>query len=443
MADRTVLETEAKRLESQKEQASEETFVVEDATARQLPRQRSRGWLVPLLLGTGLGIAIAVGGTRLLNRPPAQTSTAQPSQLQPASLTVALAPVERAPVARELNVTGTVAARNLISVLPEATGLQIEQILVEEGDVVEKGQVLAVLNSSVLQQQINQAQAELESAQAVVNQRQATLAQSRAELAEAQRGLERYQQLARAGAISQEALDTRVTAVATATEDIRVAEANISSAQASVRSNRARLQQLQTQLAQTQVRAPVSGLVAEQSVEVGDVTNATQQLFSIVQNQALELQAQVPAIELPQVRVGAPATITSDADSRVRLQGEVKEISPLVDAESRQATVEITIPPNNLLRPGMFARAAITTETVSGLTVPAKAVIYRSAGEAVVFVLSDNNTVQAKPVEVGETLNNGSRVEITQGLKPSDRVVVAGAGYLKDGDRVRVAGARE
>jgi len=85
----------------------------------------------------------------------------------------------------------------------------------------------------------------------------------------------------------------------------------------------------------------------------------------------------------------------------------------------------------------MFARAAITTATVSGITVPAKAVVPQPDGNGIVFVLVGEDTVQARSIEVGEVLNDGN-IEISSGLSPGDRIVVAGAGYLNDGDRVRV-----
>jgi RND family efflux transporter MFP subunit len=137
------------------------------------------------------------------------------------------------------------------------------------------------------------------------------------------------------------------------------------------------------------------------------------------------------------VQIGATAKITSDSDRRVSLQGRVREIAPLVNAQSRQATVTIDLPNTNLLRPGVFARAAITTNTVPGIAIPAKAVVPQPDGTSTVFVLTNEGKVQGRPVEVGEILNDG-RVEIKNNLKAGDRVIVAGAGYLKDGDRVQV-----
>ena len=401
------------------------------------PPQRSRGWLVPLLVGTGLGIGLTGLGMTIMNRPTTKPAvTPQSVNLAP-SMSVTIAPAELTPVARTLSVTGTVNARDLIPVLPQATGLQIKQILVDEGDSVKSGQTLAVLDSSVLQTQIAQAKAEVESNRAVVRQRQASLAQSRATLAEANSNYERYRGLADAGAISRQELETRSTTATTAREAISVAQANIASAEADVRISIARVQQQQTQLDQTIVRAPASGVIAEQTAQVGDVANSTQKIFSIIQNGSLELQAKVPAINLNQVKINAPTVVTSDADSRLRLQGNVREIAPLVDPQSREATVRIDLPATALLRPGMFASGAITINNVPGIAIPAKAVLPQSDGSAITFVLTDGDIVRSQKITVGEAIGK-SNVEIVNGLKIGDRVVVAGAGYLKDGDKVQV-----
>ena len=428
--------------ETKEEFEFEEVPTSEDVDRKRLPQKQSH-WLTPIIIGTGLGVAIAIGGPRLLSRPPAQTSNqAQPHQSQPVVMSVTTSPVQSVNVARKLNVTGTVAARDLLPVLPQTTGLQIRQILAEEGNIVKKGQVMVVLDNSVLKAQLDEAKADLESNQAVVRQKQAVLAQTRATVAEAQATLQRYQNLGSQGAISRQELDTRTTTATTAQENVRVAQADISSAQADVRSNRARVQQLQTQLEQTLVNAPASGLVAEEIAKVGDITNGTQKLFTIIQNGLLELQAEVPASQLPQVRINAPAQITSDADPRVRLQGKVREIAELVNAQSRQAIVRINLPQTTLLRPGMFARAAIMTTSASGITVPAKAVLPQPDGSTIVFLLAAEDKVKAQTVEVGEVQSSGS-MEIKNGLKQGDRVVVAGAGYLKDGDQVQVIASQK
>ncbi|MDP8963478.1 MAG: efflux RND transporter periplasmic adaptor subunit [Cyanobacteriota bacterium] len=424
--------TEAARLDETRQSDPDEFF------SPRHRRKRKFGWQ-GVALGVGLGIALSAGAATLLPKLASKGKPETKTQQQaPPSQTVTVASAQASRIARVLNTTGTVAARDLVPVLPQANGLQVKQILVGEGQEVKAEQVMAVLDDSVLRAQIEGAKAEIESKQATVQQRQAALQQARATQADAQRTLERFQILANNGAISRQELDTRSTTAATTAEATRVAQANIGTAQADVRSSVAKLQQLQTQLGQTVVRAPVSGVVAEKIVNLGDVTNGTQKLFTLIGNGALELQAQVPATQLSQVRTGASAKITSDSDSRVSLSGTVREIAPLVNAQSRQALVRIDVPATTLLRPGMFARAAITTTTNTGVTVPNKAVQPQSDGSTMVFLLLGEDKVQARKVEVGEIVNGGN-VEIKNGLKQGDRVVVAGAGYLKDGDRVRIA----
>jgi len=191
---------------------------------------------------------------------------------------------------------------------------------------------------SVIRTQIEGVHADVVSKQVIVQQRQATLQQSRATLADTDRTFVRYQTLANNGAISRQELDTRATTAATVREAVRVAEVNIGTAKADVNSSVAKVQQLETQLGQAVVRTPVSGMVAEKIANVGDVSG-TQKLFTIIGNDALELLAQVPEVQLPQVRIGSSVQITSDTDNRVSLSGSVREIAPLVNAQSRQATI--------------------------------------------------------------------------------------------------------
>ncbi|MBD2387804.1 efflux RND transporter periplasmic adaptor subunit [Cylindrospermum sp. FACHB-282] len=480
-----------------------EPVMIEDASWQ---RKSTRPWLKPLLLGAGLGIAIAFLGGGLVSRLLAgkQNAAGDKSTQKPTpSLTVTVAPVETARVSLTLNTTGNIAARDLIPVLAQTNGLQIKSIPnnVKEGSFVNKGQVLAILDDSVLQTQISQAKADVESKQAdvvsrqadveskqasvaaslaIVQQRRADLAQAKARLEEAQKNFRRYKELASSGAISDQELDTRSYTVKTAIETVHVGEENVRSAQANVgsakanignaqavvnkakadvRNSAAKVEQLQAQLAQTVVRAPASGIIAEKLARVGDVTGVapqtqignviggSQKLFSIIQNGQLELQAEVTNLDLTQVKVGGLVQITADADQRVDLQGRVREIEPLVNDKNRQAIVKIDLPSTNLLKPGMFARAEITTGRTMGMTVPQKAVLSQADESVIVFTQSGEDLdpdprvevreVRAQKVEVGESIN-GDRVAIKSGLELSDRVVVDGAGYVKDGDRVRV-----
>ncbi len=538
------------------EMEGEQSEVLEPEEAEASP---SKGLRWPALLaGAGIGVAATLLAVQLTGaKQNARPAVPIPSAtVQATDQTVTVAPVESAQVGESLEATGTVVAYDLLPVLPQANGLQIKQVLVNEGDAVEKGQTMAVLDDSVLREQIaealagvqsanstveqaeaqvqqaqsaqqeaqagvaqaqagvekaiadaaqaktgvGQAKAGVEQAKAGVTQAKAGIASAQAKLDQAQREVNRTQDLATQGVISQQDLERRKTERQTAVQDLNkakadlntaleeqnkaaeevrsalakvaTAEANISTARAalssarakvntagasvssaranvgnnaaSVRSNDAQVKQLQTQLEQTIVRAPDSGTVAERIGRVGDVSSGSQKLFSIIRGNKLELQLKVPETQVAQVRPGTAVQITSDSDKRIKLSGTVRDISPLVDPQNRQATVKIDLPPSEFLRSGMFLRASISTATAQGLKVPAKAIVPQPDGSSIVYKLVGEDKVQAQPVEVGEISGGAvgdltaAKVEVKKGLKAGDRVVIAGAGYLKDGDRVKV-----
>ena len=538
------------------EMEGEQSEVWEPEATEVGPRKEIR-WPA-LLAGAGIGVAATLLAVQLTGaKQNARPAVPIPSAtVQATAQTVTVAPVESAQVGETLEATGTVVAYDLLPVLPQANGLQIKQVLVKEGDAVEKGQTMAVLDDSVLRQQIaealagvqsanstveqaeaqvqqaqstqqeaqagvaqaqagvekaiadaaqartgvGQARAGVEQAKAGVTQAKAGIASAQAKLDQAQREVNRTQDLATQGVISQQDLERRKTERQTAVQDLNktkadlntaleeqnkaaeevrsalakvaTAEANISTARAalssarakvntagasvssakanvgnntaSVRSNAAQVKQLQTQLEQTIVRAPDSGTVAERIGRVGDVSSGSQKLFSIIRGNKLELQLKVPETQVSQVRPGTAVQITSDSDKRIKLSGTVRDISPLVDPQNRQATVKIDLPPSEFLRSGMFLRASISTATAQGLKVPAKAILPQPDGSSIVYKLVGEDKVQAQPVEVGEISGGAvgdltaAKVEVKKGLKAGDRVVIDGAGYLKDGDRVKV-----
>ncbi len=481
---------------------------------------RRIGW--GFVWGIGTGIAAGAIATFALLSDNSQSSrdaeanvqaSAVASQNQTSSavaVTTALAQTTK--VSQTLEATGTVQAREMLPIYPKATGLQIQQVLVDEGDRVQAGDVMVRLDNAVLRSRLEKARADLaqarseleelqagtrpeEIAQATADVRryeaQVESAKSSLELAKAR--VERNRKLANEGAIASDRLDEILTTASNRRAELAQAQAQLSrarerleqlrngprreqiaQAQARVQSARATVNQLETELEQTIVRAPAAGVVAERMAKVGDVTGSNKQLFSLMENGLLELQVKVPETQLSQVEVGQTATITSDARKDLQLQGRIHEIAPLIDNESRQATVKIHLPSRpglaasdvKPLRPGMFLRAEMATTTTSSVVVPAKAVLPQSDGKNMVFKLQPDNTVQAVSVEVGELLSgsaastqlstshqaNGSsvrktsnapqlaagepRVEIQSGLQPGDRVVVEGAPYLADGDRV-------
>lgn len=413
------------------------------ASAEPLPPQRGGGTR-NLVIGIGIGVAIAVIGTQILGGSSSEPITnAPPVESEASRQAVTVATVQSGTVADVLTVTGTVQPADLLTVTPQIGGLQIREVLVEVGDRVAAGQPLVILDDADLRTQIQQAQAQIDVATAQVAQQRASLAQAQATFNEASTNLNRYQTLQAQGAVSAEELDSRATQAATAREAVGVAQATLASAEATVRSRQADLERLRTQLTYTVVRAPSPGVVAERPASVGDVSSTGNGVVTLIRDGQLELAAEVPQIQLEQVTLGAPVRVFSSTDRSIQGEGTVQKIEPLVDAATRTARVIIGLPGSDRLRSGMFLTADIQISTRTGLTLPASAVLPQPDGTVQVLVLGEDDTAIARLVEIGSRTTSAgateSQVEIVSGVQPGERVIVAGASYVQPGDRVTVA----
>ncbi|WP_204106444.1 MULTISPECIES: efflux RND transporter periplasmic adaptor subunit [Spirulina sp. CCY15215] len=212
----------------------------------------------------------------------------------------------------------------------------------------------------------------------------------------------------------------------------------ITQAEAQLAQARGQVDVISAQLEDMRVVAPRSGIVAERNARVGDITSSSDRLFTIIENARLELLLKVPETQIGQIKSNQPVRITSDANPDLRLLGRVRNLDPLVDEESRQATVKVDLPRTGGLKPGMFLRGAIVTSAESGVTIPAGAALPQEDGTAIVFVIQSDNTVVSQPVTLGGILPD-DRIEILSGLTLGDRVAVKGAPYLKNGDLVEIA----
>ncbi len=436
-----------------------------------------------LLLGLGLGILLTLGTTRLFFTPTA--AKGEESELTNVAESVALAQavtvtkVATTDIDSTLDVSGTVSAYERTPVMSQATGLQITEILAERGDFVNRGQVLARLNNKALiaekiqaEGAVAQAQAklaeiqagsraeEISQAEARVANAQSAITQAESDLKLVQKRVESNRNLQAEGAITRDRLNELLNQEEVAQSDLAGAKANLQEAQqaffqlkagsrpeiiaqtqAELVQAQGRLQEIEAQLADTTIVAPSSGMIASREAEVGQITSTSEMLFSVIKNGRLELRLQVSETLIGNIKLGQKVQITSNANRSLDLTGEVREIDPLVDDSSRQATVKVDLPSGTNLKPGMFLKAAITTNTSQGKAIPIKALLPQSGNQAIAFVLQNDNTVKAQIVVMGEVLS-AEKVEITSGLQPGDRIIVEGAAYLKDGDRVQVSNDR-
>ncbi|WP_295490555.1 efflux RND transporter periplasmic adaptor subunit [Sphingorhabdus sp. EL138] len=319
--------------------------------------------------------------------------------------TVTVVAPGRDSVMRAINATGTLAARREIPVGVVGEGGRVLQVYVDAGDWVTQGQVLVSVDRSVQTQQA----AALEAQTGV----------ARADLQLAQNELDRAMQLVDRGFISKADMDRK-----TATRDAARARVNVANAQlAETRARNARLD----------VRAPVSGYVLERNVETGQTVSAGSGiLFRIAKDGQLELQAKLSEDDLAQIAVGIPASVTPVGVDRV-FNGNIWQISPMIDVQSRQGMARIALPFDAALRPGGFASVEIKSGAMTSPVLPESAVQTGREG-SFVYIVGKNNKVQQRLVKLGPVTANGLIIE--EGLDGTERVVLYAGGFLNPDETI-------
>ena len=350
-------------------------------------------------------ILIVAGGAYYFfgksNDPVASAEAEKAAQAQTVSVVVP----GRDTVARTINATGTLAARREIPVGVVGEGGRVLQVYADAGDWVSQGDILVSVDRSVQAQQA----AALE----------AQIGVTRADLQLAQNELDRAMQLVARGFISKADVDRK-----TATRDATRARVNVANAQlAETRARNARLD----------IRAPVSGYVLERNVETGQTVSAGSGiLFRIAKDGQLELQTKLSEDDLAQVDVGIPATVTPVGTYRV-FSGNIWQISPMIDAQSRQGMARVALPFDKALRPGGFASVEIKSGAMTAPVLPESAVQTGPNG-SFVYVVGKDNKVKQRPVKVGPVTANGLIIE--EGLDGTERVVLYAGGFLNPDETI-------
>ncbi len=363
-------------------------------------------------LGIAVLVIVAAIALSLSSRSPADGTAQQAAAgSQPAkpALTVMTARPQMMTLQQTLVANGDIAAWQEASIGSEANGLRLTDVLVNVGDSVRAGQVLAKFSDETVQ-------ADLAQARAVLMEAQATLA-------EAASNAERARTLATTGALSTQQINQYQTAEQTA-------RARVASAEASVNAQKLRLKF-------TQLLAPDDGVISFRAATVGAVVPAGTELFRMIRKGRLEWRAEVMATELARVRPGTQVRVT--AANGTRLAGKVRSIGPTVNPQNRTALVYVDLgaAPAGAVpaKAGMFARGEFDIGSGEALTVPQQAVVVRD-GFSYVFRLNADSRVSQLKVTTGRYLKD--RVEVVDGVAPEAELVTAGAGFLNDGDLVRV-----
>lgn len=344
--------------------------------------------------------------------------------------------VEVAPVTsgrlREIRVlSGTLQASTRFDVSAKAGGL-IEQMKVDLGDEIERGQIVAVLDDDEFEQAVVQAEAEL----AV---RQAELASAQAELRRVRREYDRLQTLAERRVVTNVELDEITATLESQKASVALAEARVRQARAE--EEVARIQQRYTTIRAAWEGGPDTATVSERYEDAGNTVQVGDAVIGVVALDPLTAVVSVTERDYTRLRVGQPATLMTDARPGDTFDAEIVRIAPIFREASRQARIELRVAnPDGQLRPGMFVRVRVVLrEGEADTIVPAAALVQRGDEQVVFQVADDGETVTEHPVTVG--IREAEQVEI---VSPplSGQVVVLGQHLLEDGAAIRVTERR-
>jgi len=307
--------------------------------------------------------------------------------------------------ARTVVATGSVYAWQEAIIGAEVGGYRVAAVNVDVGDKVRKGQELVRLAGEMLT-------AELAS-------KKAAKSQADAQLITAVSNLRRAQSIINSGAVSASELE-------------RLSSEQLA-AQARVEAAASDLDGAQLKLRYTRVLSPDDGVVSSRTVVVGSIAQAGGEMLRLLRQSRVEWRAEVPEGRLREVKQGQPVRVTT-ADGTA-LVGKVRMVAPTVQSGTRTGLIYVDLPKSESARPGMFARGEIETSRSAASTLPLASIVVRD-GYSYVFVVNDKQGVERRRIQTG-TLR-GDRIEVLGGLQTTDDVVERGAGFLKDGDRVRV-----
>lgn len=368
---------------------------------------------------------------------------------------------------------GTLEAQDRVELRPRIEG-RVLQVLVRSGDRVETGTPViqleptknqaevsaAVANVTARKASFNNARAELNAARAEVARIEAQVLQQEAEVQSRQAELNlakvnygRTEGLVEQDVLPRQELDNKRRDLDTAQasydssnqalsairnakqvaqERVEAARANLDRENAAVAQAEAQVNVVSQDLEFNRILAPISGVLGDVRIEVGDIVDSDDVLATIIQNNALELRLSVPVERSNELRVGLPVELLLDGDRTIR--GQISFVSPEVDREAQAILAKATFPNNGILRDGQFARARIIWDSEAGILIPTTA-ISRIGGQTFVFVAETSEeqglVAKQRPVELGAV--QGQQYQVLKGVEAGDEIVTEGILKLSDG----------
>jgi len=335
---------------------------------------------------------------------------------------VEVAKVFRGQIEKRLLLTGTIYPDAEVLVFSKIPG-RLEKVNVDVGDRVRKGELLAVIEHKELSLQVEQAEASLLVAKA-------SLEQAKVNFENARQDMERMKQLLKDGTVSRQQYDGAMNRFENSKAQLKLAEAQANNLQT------AGLNLAKERLADSRITAPISGIITLRNYDIGAmISNSTSSLsnalFKIEDTEVVHALTNVGETDLPYLRPGLEAQVTIAAFPGETFYGRVSKITPSLDTFTRTSAVEIEIPnKNNKLKSGFFANITLSVNKVpDALLVPKNAVILRG-GKNIAFV-ANGGIAHLRRVEIG--LQDGENIQILNGLKEGEEVIITGLHKLEDG----------
>ena len=354
----------------------------------------------------------------------------QPRAVEPPAVTVVPA-VKREFVDR-LFVSGTLVAREEAQVAARIDGLTIVELDAEDGDRVRQGQVLARLDRSQLDALLAENDAATRRADAAIDQARSLIAQSQAQVQFATSDFDRAHKLD-AGVMAASTIEQREMAMKTAQAQLAAAQFALGVAEADRKSRDAERQELLVRIDRTEVKAPVAGIVSRRSARLGASASASgEPLFRIIEDGAIDLEADVPEQSLARLAAGMPAELKLPG-VEAPVAGRVRLVNQEVDKASRTGKVRIALDDVSHAHIGAFASGEVELTRRDGVSAPASA-LTREGDSARLDVVRDGKVEQR---QVTPGIVNGEAVEIKQGIAEGESIVARAAAFLRPGDRVR------
>jgi RND family efflux transporter MFP subunit len=349
---------------------------------------------------------------------------------------------ETAPSQTPVSLPGNLQPLYSASIFARTNGY-IAKRFVDIGSHVKAGQLLAIIATPEIDQQLNQARADVVEVAAVIEQSKAAYQQAQANLDIARITRDRYTPLIKKHAVTQQSLDEVDQTFNARTADLAAAQANIDVSDASLKSKQAIVGRLAQMQSFERVVAPFEGVITARNIEQGDLVNdgsndGARSLFSIAQSNILRVQVEVPQSDALSIKAGQQAALTVQEIPGRRFVGTVTRSAESVDLGARTMLTEVQVDNHDgSLIPGMYGQVTFdVAASRPSLIIPSTALVIDKNGMHVVSVSTDNR-IHIVPVNIGQDL--GARVEISQGLHGGETLVSNPSDLLNDGQRVSIA----